>query len=114
MTAYLDQNSQAARVFFKKVSNFIQGAKAWDAVVSYEIKPDEKVNATLISRRVYGTADEFLVVLACAGLDSFDDDFKQGVLRLPNPNKLEQLKRESGFESVAANRNNGKPRWSRD
>lgn len=114
MTAYIDQNSQAARLFFKKVSNFVRGAKAWDAVVSYEIKPDERLDATLISRRVYGTSDEFLTVMACAGVDSFDDDFKQVVLILPNKNKLEQLKRESGFESVAANRNNGKPRWSRD
>ncbi|PKF35570.1 hypothetical protein [Acinetobacter proteolyticus] len=113
MTAYLDQNSQAARVFFKKVSNFVQNAKAWDEVVSYEIKPDEIVDATLISRRVYGTSDEFLTVMACAGLDSFDDTFKQGVLKLPNANQLEKLKRESGFESINSNRRDGRPRWSR-
>lgn len=114
MTSHVDQNSQAARVFFKKVASFVKSAKAWDAVVSYEIKPDERVDATLISRRVYGTSDEFLVVMACAEIDSFDDAFEQGVLLLPNATKLEQLKRESGFESVAKNRKDGKPRWSRD
>ncbi|MBJ9961829.1 hypothetical protein I5730_14900 [Acinetobacter nosocomialis] len=114
MTAYLDQNSQAARVFFKKVANYVQGAKPWDKVVSYEIKPDEYVDATLISRRVYGTSDEVLTVMACAGIDSFDDGFKQGILILPNQVQLDRLKRESGFESVHSNRRDGKPRWSRD
>ena len=27
--------------------------------MTYEIKPDEYVDATLISRRVYGTSEEF-------------------------------------------------------
>lgn len=114
MTAYIDKNSQAARVFFKKLSNFVQSAKAWDEVVTYEIKPDERVNAPLISHRVYGTHDEFLVIMACAKIDSFDDDIQQGQLILPNLNKLAQLKRESGFESIEANRRDGAPRWSRD
>lgn len=113
MTAYLDQNSQAARVFFKKVANYVQNAKSWDNVVSYEIKPDEYVDATLISRRVYGNSDEFLTILACAGMDSFDDGFKQGVLVLPNAAQLAKLKREAGFESVHGNRRDGKPRWSK-
>lgn len=114
MSDYLDQNSQAARVFFKKVANFVKGAKAWDAVVTYEIKPDEYVDATLISRRVYGNSDEFLTVMACAGISNFDEGFPQGPLILPNQQKLMQLKRESGFESVDANRRNGKPRWERN
>lgn len=113
MTAYLDQNSQAARVFFKKVANYVKNAKAWDNVMTYEIKPDEYVDATLISRRVYGTSDEFLVVMACAGIDSFDDGFEQGILTLPNKGQLEKFKRESGFESIHSNRRDGAPRWSR-
>lgn len=111
---HIDQNSQAARVFFKEVAAFVNSAKSWDDVVSYEIKPDEFANAPLISMRVYGTVDEFLTVLACAGVDSFDDPIKQGVLILPNMKKLISLKRKSGFESIDANRRNGKPRWSRD
>lgn len=114
MSNYLDVNSQAARSFFKKVSAFVQNAQAWDEVVSYEIKPDENLDATLISRRVYGTSEEYLVVMACAGIDSFDDQIRQGILLLPNQSKLFSLKRESGFESIDANRRNGKPRWSRN
>lgn len=113
MTAYLDQNSQAARVFFKNVANYVKDSKPWSNVMTYEIKPDEYVDATLISRRVYGTSDEFLTVMACAGIDSFDDGFEQGILILPNLAQLEKLKRESGFESIASSRKDGKPRWSR-
>lgn len=113
MTAYVDQNSQAARVFFKKVANYVKNAKAWDNVMTYEIKPDEYVDATLISRRVYGTSEEFLTVMACAGLDSFDDGFEQGTLILPNLAQLNKFKRESGFESEDSNRRDGKPRWSK-
>lgn len=113
MTAYLDQNSQAARVFFRKVANYVKNAKPWDNVMTYEIKPDEYVDATLISRRVYGTSDEFLTVMACAGIDSFDDPFEQGLLILPNAIQLDKLKRESGFESLESNRRDGKPRWSK-
>lgn len=114
MSNYLDQNTQAARVFFKKVANYVKTAKPWDNIMTYEIKPDEYVDATLISRRVYKTSDEFLTVMACAGIDSFDDGFKQGTLILPNLMQLNKLKREAGFESIHGNRRDGKPRWSKN
>lgn len=111
--SYLDQNTQSAKNFFKLVSNFSKTAKAWDAVVSYDVKPDERFDPTLISRRVYNTSDEFLVVMACVGISSFDEPIEQRTILLPTKTMVERFKRQTGFESVASNRVNGRARWDR-
>lgn len=113
MIFYVDQNSQNAKNFYKAVSNFSKTAKAWDSMIRYEIKPDERYDPTLISRRVYGSSDEFLAVMACAGTSSFEDEIVQKTIVLPNRQLLERIKRKTGFESIPDNRYNGKARWDR-
>lgn len=111
--SYIDQNTQSAKNFYKLVSNYSKTAKVWDAIIQYEIKPDERHDPTLISRRVYGTPIEFLAVMACIGMSSFEDDITQKAIILPTKTVLERFKRQSGYESNAELRDNGKARWDR-
>lgn len=111
-TAYVDVNSQAARVFFKLVSNFSKSAKIWDDAIFYDVLPDELYDITLISRRVYGRPDEYVAVMACLGIDSVDVSFEQKQVAFPSESKLAQFKYKSGFESIAAYRKDGVPTWS--
>lgn len=108
----IDANSQAARVFWRKVRDFSQSAKPWQTAIYYDTKPDERWDITLVSRRVYGRGDEFLAVMAAAGMDVIDQPLEQRRLILPTEEQLRQLKREAGFESRADFRENGRPTWS--
>lgn len=111
----MDKNPRAAAAFYRAVRDFSQNAKDWDAnVIFYETKPDEQYDLSLVSRRVYGRRDEFLAVMAAAGLDSFDEPLPQKRLKLPNMLKLMQIKRQTGFESQGAYRENGAPVWAED
>ena len=110
----LDENSQAARVFWRLVSTFSQTVKPWQAAIYYDTKPDETWDLTLVSRRVYGRSDEFLAVMAAAGIDSLDYPLAQRRLVLPTEETLRQFKLEAGFESRAIYREAGKPTWSTD
>lgn len=113
MIYFVDLNSQNAKNFFKAVSNFSRTAKAWDSMIRYEVKPDERYDPTLISRRVYGTSDEYLTVMACARISSFEEPIEQKTIVLPTRQLLERIKRKTGFESIADNRYKGKARWDR-
>lgn len=113
MTPYLDQNSQAARAFFREISNLAKTAKSWDAVVFYDIKPDEIFDPFLVSRRIYGRPDEYLAVMAAAGIDTIDVGIEQKQIILPNEAKLRQIKEATEFESQERFRKDGKPRWSK-
>ncbi len=111
----MDKNSQAAAAFYRAVRDFAQKAKTWDTnVIFYETKPDEQYDLSLVSRRVYGTREEFLAVMAAAGLDSFDEPLPQTKLRLPNALALMQIKRNTGFESRGEYRDEGSPVWAED
>ena len=37
----LDQNTQAARVFYRLVRDFVNSVKPWDVVTYYDTGPDE-------------------------------------------------------------------------
>ncbi|MGL5451846.1 MAG: hypothetical protein ACRDBT_05475 [Aeromonas sp.] len=107
----VDANSQAARVYWRMVRDFALSVKPWDTAIRYEIKPDERWDATLISRRVYGRRDEFLAVLAAAGIDMVDSPIEQTTIMLPTDAQLRQIKFEAGFESRDEYRDGDKPRW---
>lgn len=110
----VDKNSQAARVFWRKVRAFSQSAKPWQSAIYYDTRPDERWDITLVSQRVYGRTDEFLAVMAAAGMDTIDQPLEQKRLVLPTDSQLRQLKREAGFESRPEFRESGKPTWSAD
>jgi len=39
----IDQNSQAARVFWKMVRDFSLATKPWETAIYYDINPDDNV-----------------------------------------------------------------------
>lgn len=110
-----DVYSTAARVFYRLVRDFALLTKPWDAsAVYHEVAPDERWDLTLVARRVYGTSDEFLAIMAAAGLDSVDQPLTAQRLTLPAPGKLRELKRAARFESLPQARADGKPTWTVD
>jgi len=109
----IDQDTRAASAFYRAVRAFAENAKPWDTdVVFYETKPDEAFDLSLVSRRVYGRRDEYLAVMAAAGLDSFDQELTQKRIALPVEAKLTQLKRRTGFESISDLREDFAPVWA--
>lgn len=108
----LDKDPRAAKSFYREVRAFAERAKPWDAgVVWYETKPDETYDLTMVSQRVYGRRDEFLAVMAAAGLDCVDQPLPQKRIALPSDGLLLGIKRRTGFESVDDFREDGAPIW---
>lgn len=113
-TVLIDSNSQAARVFYRKILDYCLNAKYWSGgIITYDVKPDERYDPTLISRRVYNNSEEFLLIMAIAGISSFDEGIEQQQLVLPTMEVIRKIKIESGFESQDALRIKGKPKWVR-
>ena len=109
----LDRDTRAAKSFYREVRKFAESVKSWDATaVWYETKPDEAHDLTLVSQRVYGRRDEYLTVMAAAGLDSIDQPLPQKRIVLPNEGQLIAIKRRVGFESIADLREAGAPSWA--
>lgn len=110
----LDANTQAARVFYRLVRTFALRNQGWQEALYHDVKPDERFDLFLASRRIYGRNDESLTVMAAAGLDSIDDPLEQKRLTLPTEQQLRVLKRRAGFESQTRyRRKDGSPTWER-
>jgi len=106
-----DKNSQAAKSFYREVRLFSERTKPWEVAVFHEVTPDEIWDVTLVSRRVYGRPDEFLTIMAAAGIDTVDQGLSQKKLVLPTEAQLYAIKRRAGFESRDEYRQDGKPTW---
>lgn len=105
-------NPNAARNFYKAVRQFSINAKPWQGgSVTLTLTPDEAWDLTKVSRRVYQRPDEYLAVMAACGLSSVDQPITQKTITLPNDPTLRQIKRNTGFESIADFIENGKPVW---
>jgi hypothetical protein len=108
----IDQDTRAAKSFYRAVRKFSVSAKPWETdAIFYETKPDEEYDPTLISKRAYGRRDEFLAVMAAAGIDQVDQPIRQKRIALPSEGRLYRMKRQTGFESIADYRENGAPVW---
>lgn len=107
----MDKDPRAAKSFYRDVRKFAETVKPWQDQISYETKPDEVMDITLVSQRVYGCRDEVLAIMAAAGLDTADQPLTQRRLALPTEGKLYELKRRNGFESIAGYREGGAPTW---
>jgi hypothetical protein len=108
----IDKNPTAAKDFYKEIRQFSERTKPWQTAIFYEVKPDELLDVTLISRRVYGRRDEYLAVMAAAGMDMVDQPVPQKKLVLPNESQLYVIKRRTGFESIADYREDFAPIWA--
>lgn len=108
----LDRDTRAAKSFYREVRKFAESVKPWDGTaVWYETKPDETHDLTLVSQRVYGRRDEVLAVMAAAGLDAPYQPLPQKRIALPSAGLLTDIKRRTGFESVAEYRRDFAPTW---
>lgn len=108
----IDKDTRAAAAFWREIKRFSENAKPWDSDVRfYEIKPDEVLDPTKVSQRVYGRRDEFLAVMAAAGADTVDQPLAQKKIALPTEGALLRIKRSTGFETRADLRENFGPVW---
>jgi len=111
----LDRDTRAAKSFYREVRRFAERAKPWEpGAIWYETKPDEENDITLASQRIYGRRDEYLAVMAAAGLGTVDEPLTQRVIVLPNESRLLAIKRRTGFESLDDYRQDGAPVWGED
>lgn len=106
-----DIQTTAAKSFYREVRLFAERTKPWQTAIFYSVLPDEAWDITLVSERVYGRRDEFLTIMAAAGLDMVDQELTQRQLVLPTEAQLYNLKRKTGFESLAEYRENYQPTW---
>ena len=110
----LDLDTGAAKSFYREVRKFAQRTKPWDTTaIYYETQPDEVFDITLVAWRVYGRDDEYLTVMAAAGMDTPYQPLRQQRIVLPSAGQLLNIKRRTGFESIAMYRNGGTPTWQR-
>jgi hypothetical protein len=107
----IDKNTVAAKSFYRSVREFSLRTKTWETAIFYQTLPDEAWDLTLVSARVYGNRNEFLVIMAAAGLDRADMPLPQMQLILPTPQQLLTMKRKSGFESNPDLRKDFAPTW---
>jgi len=110
MNKFIDVNSNAAKDFYNAVRLFSETASNWNEIVSYETKPDEELDVSLVSLRVYGNREEILCVYACANID-VTERLTPRTLIMPDRIKLAAIKQSTGFESNASFRKNGSPLW---
>lgn len=109
----IDTDTRAAKDFYREVRTFAERSTNWNTnAVYYETLPDETYDLTLVSQRVYGRRDEYLTIMAAAGLDTVDQPLTQRRLILPSPAYLHYLKRRCNFESMDAFREDYRPTWS--
>ena len=92
--------------FYRLVRDFVVRAKPWTQAIRYHTKPDERFDFTLVSRRVYGSSDEYITVMAAAGLDSVENELEQQLLTLPTASQLNTLKLQAGYRSTEYGRAN--------
>ena len=108
----IDDQTQAAKSFYREIRLFSERTKAWEPALFHEITPDEIWDATLVSSRVYGRRDEFLAVMAAAGNDTIDQPLAQKKLVLPTEAQLFSIKKKCVFESRSEYRDeSGAPTW---
>ncbi|MDP5007463.1 MAG: hypothetical protein NWQ13_00290 [Glaciimonas sp.] len=84
-------------VLYRQVRDFAQQTPVWATATRYQTKPDERFDLTLVSRRVYGRIDEFMVIMAAAGLDSVEQELSEQLLVLPTESQLIRMKRIAGI-----------------
>lgn len=108
----IDNNTTAAKNFYREVRKFALTRKAGDTALYYDTTPDEKWDITLISRRAYGNPYETLAVMAACGIDTVDDEVPQTRLTLPTVAQLHFFKRKCNFESLSEYRESGSPTWA--
>lgn len=89
---------QAYNRLFQLVRDFALQTPEWGTAIRYFTKPDERLDLTLVSERIYGTRSEHFVIQAAAGLDSPEYELTEQELVLPTTAQLRELRRTAGFD----------------
>ncbi|AJG18826.1 hypothetical protein [Cupriavidus basilensis] len=100
----IEQNTASVSDFYKRVRTFASQTPVWGTALRYQTMPDERWDMTLVSQRVYGRRDEFLAVMAAAGLDSIEQQLTEQLLVLPTEAQLKDIKTAAGFVNLADDR----------
>jgi hypothetical protein len=82
---------------FIAVKSFSESTPPWAEAVRIRTTPADRFDLMRVSRRVYGTPNEFLVIQAAAGLDSPELPLPEMDLILPTQAQLAALKAAAGF-----------------
>lgn len=90
-------SDQATNRLYQMVRDFALQTPAWGDAIRYHTQPDERLDLTLASFRVYGTDREWMVIQAAAGLDSVEAPLFEQLLTLPTVPRLRDMRREAGF-----------------
>lgn len=100
MTTHYSSAAELVRL----VRNFSQQTPDWAVAIRHWVMPDETLDPTLISFRVYGVRSEFLAVMAAAGIDSLEQEITPRMLIMPTAAQLASLKNRCGLVTNAASR----------
>ncbi|MDQ7977151.1 hypothetical protein QYH69_07810 [Paraburkholderia sp. SARCC-3016] len=100
----IETNTSAVAIFYQLVRQYALTTPAWAVTQSYQTKPDERWDLTLASRRAYGIPDEFLTIMAAAGLDSVEQELPEQLLILPDAATLKSFKTQAKFVNLADDR----------
>lgn len=87
------------RHYVRLVRDWVLKVKPWTPAIRYQTLPDERWDMTLTSARVYSNREDFIAVLASAGLDTVEQELEQQLLVLPPPQVLQALKYQAGYVS---------------
>lgn len=93
----IEKNTASVAAFYRLVRDFAERTPVWAQAIRYQTKPDERWDMTLISRRVYSRVDEFIAVMASAGLDSVEQEVPEQLLVLPTEAQLREMKQVAGY-----------------
>lgn len=96
----IEDQTPACAAMYRLVRDFAAKAKPWSTATRYHTKPDERNDLTLVSQRVYGRRDEFLTIMAAAGLDSVEQVLPEQLLTLPTEAQLLAFKERARFVNV--------------
>ncbi len=89
-----------ASKFYRAVREFALTEPVFSSArLTVQTLPSERWDLTLVSQRVYNNRDEFLAIMAAAGLTRYDEPLNEQLLVLPSREKLAQIKRETGYSS---------------
>jgi len=87
-------DAHALARFYRQVRDLAENAQPWHSgLIWHTVTPDEVFDLFLVAYRVYNRPDEWLTVMAGAGLDSVDDPLPQTTLVLPDESTLLRIKR---------------------
>lgn len=103
-SSVIETNTSAVASFYRLVRSFALNTAVWNSAIRYQTKPDERYDLTLVSRRVYGRTDEFIAVMAAAGLDSVEQLLPEQLLILPTDAQLTAMKNQAKFNNLDISR----------